>query len=90
MAGSSPWNNIDSVHPGIHIKTVYKHDQTNDDQTIINQRLRPVCKATAKNPRKYNKQDPKKPIPKIVNKAMTNVFSFMTRETLFQFHFSTA
>ena len=33
---------------------------------------------------------PKKPIPKIVNKAMNNVFSFMTRETLFQFHFSTA
>jgi hypothetical protein len=63
MAGSSPWNNIDSVHPGIHIKTVYKHDQTNDDQTIINQRLRPVCKATAKNPRKYNKQDPKKTYP---------------------------
>ncbi|SVD88418.1 uncharacterized protein METZ01_LOCUS441272, partial [marine metagenome] len=32
----------------------------NDDQTIINQRLRPVRKTMAENPWKYNKQDPHK------------------------------
>jgi hypothetical protein len=49
-----------SMHPGIHIETVDKHDQANNDQAIIHQRLCPIFKTTAKNPRKYNKQDPYK------------------------------
>ena len=45
------------MHPGIHIKTVHKQDQANDDQTIIDQRLFPVFETMAEDPGKYNKQD---------------------------------
>ena len=45
------------MHSSIHIETVNKHDQANDDQAIIHQRLCPIIKTQAKNPRKDNKQD---------------------------------